>query len=364
LLFPPKVLSEKYRYQAFQAKSQLYMDLHDNRAAAVFADSALAAAEKFNPQMTASALQQVFETQKLLGNHERALSAYERYSTLRDSLANIDKFQKINALEQQYNKVKNEKSIRELTQDKEIILLRNRLLALGVLIAALIIAVLVFLQRQRALKNRQTVLETEQRLQRSRMNPHFFFNALGALQGLALKSDGGKQVVQYLSKFAAIMRQTLESTYNDRITLAQEKQYLEQYLDLQKLRFPDTFHYHIDLSETLDEDNVLLPPMLLQPFAENAIEHGFSNKDAQNELHIRVSATTAQELLLEIDDNGKGLQTTTARTEKHISRATQIIQDRLMLLNQQQKANARVVVQNKPEGGVLAQIYLPLQMQS
>lgn len=360
LLFLPKVLAEKYRYQAFQSKSQLYMALHDNRTAAMFADSALAAAEKFNPQMTASALQQVYETQKLLGNPTRALAAFERYSVLRDSLANIDKFNKINELEQQYEKVKNEKSIRELTQDKQIFLLRNRLLLLGVLLAALIIAVLVFLQRQRALKNKQTTLETEQRLNRARMNPHFFFNALGALQGLALKAPESRQVVQHLSKFAAIMRQTLESTYTDYIPIAQEKEYLEQYLDLQKLRFPDAFEYEIEVASDLEEEQVLVPPMLLQPFAENAIEHGFTRADAQNLLLIRFSKTADGNLLLEIDDNGKGLNTSAERSKKHTSRATQIVADRLQLINQQHKGNAHFELENKPEGGVLARIYLPL----
>jgi LytS/YehU family sensor histidine kinase len=240
--------------------------------------------------------------------------------------------------------------------------LRNRQLLFGFLLAALTIVAMVFFQRQRALKAKQAVLETEQRLNRARMNPHFFFNALGALQGLALKNNDGRSIVTHLSKFAAIMRQTLESTYTEYIPLEQETRYLQQYLDLQKLRFPDTFDYTIDIADDLDETQVQIPPMLIQPFAENAIEHGFSGQmEGDNHLAIRFSTTPAKELLLEIDDNGQGLKSTTERTRKHVSRATDIIKDRLQIINQQEQSNARFEIKNKAEGGVVVQIYLPLK---
>lgn len=312
--------------------------------------------------MVVTALQLVHETQVLVGNPTRALAAYDRFTVLKDSLLNIDKFNTINELEQQYNKVKNEKSITELTQERQIFQLRNRQLLFGFLLAALTIVAMVFFQRQRALKAKQAVLETEQRLNRARMNPHFFFNALGALQGLALKNNDGRSIVTHLSKFAAIMRQTLESTYTEYIPLEQETRYLQQYLDLQKLRFPDTFDYTIDIADDLDETQVQIPPMLIQPFAENAIEHGFSGQmEGDNHLAIRFSTTPAKELLLEIDDNGQGLKSTTERTRKHVSRATDIIKDRLQIINQQEQSNARFEIKNKAEGGVVVQIYLPLK---
>jgi tetratricopeptide (TPR) repeat protein len=362
LAYAPNALLEKYRFDAFGEKSEIYRALKNYPLAAAYADSALVAAEKFNPQMVVTALQLVHETQVLVGNPTRALAAYDRFTVLKDSLLNIDKFNTINELEQQYNKVKNEKSITELTQERQIFQLRNRQLLFGFLLAALTIVAMVFFQRQRALKAKQAVLETEQRLNRARMNPHFFFNALGALQGLALKNNDGRSIVTHLSKFAAIMRQTLESTYTEYIPLEQETRYLQQYLDLQKLRFPDTFDYTIDIADDLDETQVQIPPMLIQPFAENAIEHGFSGQmEGDNHLAIRFSTTPAKELLLEIDDNGQGLKSTTERTRKHVSRATDIIKDRLQIINQQEQSNARFEIKNKAEGGVVVQIYLPLK---
>lgn len=359
----PQSLGNMYKYQAFLLKSKALMDQGTYAQSAVFADSALWYAERFNPQMVQNALLQVYETQKKIQQFGRALAAFERHTLIKDSLAGVEKINTINELEQQYNKVKNEKSIRELMQEREIITLRNRLLLLGVLLAAGIILVLVFLQRQRAIKARQNQLETEQRLNRARMNPHFFFNALGALQALVLKNGDARHTAVHLSKFAAIMRQTLDSTYTEYVSIEEEKNYLNQYLELQQLRFPDSFSFEIEVDEALDEQETLVPPMLIQPFAENAIEHGFSDKNPDNHLAIHF-AKAENMLLLTIKDNGKGLSSTQTRSEKHISRATQIIRDRLDILNQQQQTQARFTIENRPGDGVLAKVYVPLTHKS
>lgn len=370
LLLTPADLGYKYRYEVFRAKSQLYQAQRNYDSAAIFADSALKAAEKFNPQMQVNALAQVYEIQKQLRHFPQALAAYERMSVLEDSLSSMDKFNAINELEQQYNRVKNEKSIKELTQSQEIVLLRNRQLLSGILIALLAIAALIFLLHQRTLnarqlklETRQIILETEQRLNRARMNPHFLFNALGALQALVMTANDNRKVVSYLAKFATIMRQTLESTYTDYISLAKEKEYLEKYLDLQRLRFPDAFNFSIEIPDSLEGDRIMIPPMLVQPFAENAIEHGFTAGNAENVLRIRFSPISTHKLLLEIEDNGQGLRITATQKEQHISRATQIIRDSLAIIGQKYQVEAHLEVKNKPDGGVLAQIFLPLIQQ-
>jgi Histidine kinase len=355
----PQDMGNMYRYEAFLLSSRAHLSLKRNQQAAVFADSALQAAKMFNPQMTINALQQVYEAQKALNNFPRALEAYEQLDKVQDSLANLDRFKAINQLEAKYNKIQNEQKIAELSQQKALAKARNQQLGLGLLAAALVIVVLVFQQRQRSLKNKQVTLETEQRLNRARMNPHFFFNALGALQGLALKTNDVKVVVKYLHKFAAIMRHTLESTYQDYIPLSQEKAYLEQYLELQSLRFPSSFAYQISIDEDIDEDELKIPSMLLQPLVENAIEHGFSGQKQNNVLDIRFVKTLNHSLLLEVADNGKGLSTG-EKERKHLSRAMQIVRDRLSLIENLTRGQTRFQLQNQSSGGVLAQIYLPV----
>ena len=360
LLLLPRDLHHLYRYQALRLKSQALQQLHQYPLAARYADSALLEARLFNPQMQVNALKQVYETQKSIGHHKQALLAYEQMISLKDSLASIEKFNAINELEQRYQRVKNEKSIQELTQSRKIALLHNQLLLLAITAALLVILTLVFLLRQRTMKAKQVTLEKEQRLNRARMNPHFFFNALVALQVLALRTNDGRSIAVYLSKFASIMRQILESTYMEYVSLAQEKAFLEKYLDLQSLRFPATFEYTITVADGLDSEHMMLPPMLIQPIAENAIEHGFRQKDRQNKLQIRFIATDTKQLILEVEDNGQGLDQQLEQKKNHLSRASQIIQDTLSILRQRHHCNAHFTIANKPEGGVIAQIFLPL----
>lgn len=360
LLLLPKDLHHMYRYQALRLKSQALQQLHQYPLAAGYADSALLEARLFNPQMQVNALKQVYEIQKRVGHHKQALLAFEQMSSLKDSLASIEKFNAINELEQRYQRVKNEKSIQELTQSRKIALLYNQLLLLAILVALLVILTLVFLLRQRTMQAKQVTLEKEQRLNRARMNPHFFFNALVALQVLALRTNDGRSIAVYLSKFASIMRQILESTYMEYVSLAQEKAFLEKYLDLQSLRFPASFEYTITVADGLDSEHMMLPPMLIQPIAENAIEHGFRQKDRQNKLQIRFIATNTKQLILEVEDNGQGLDQQLEQKKNHLSRASQIIQDTLSILRQRHHCNAHFTIANKPEGGVIAQIFLPL----
>ncbi len=360
LLLLPKDLHHMYRYQALRLKSQALQELQQYPLAAWYADSALREARLFNPQMQINALKQVYEIQKRVGHHKQALLAYEQMSSLKDSLASIEKFSVINELEQRYQRVKNEKSIQELTQSRKIALLYNQLLCLAIIAALLVILTMVFLLRQRTMQAKQATLEKEQRLNRARMNPHFFFNALVALQVLAMRTNDGRSIAVYLSKFASIMRQILESTYLEYVSLAQEKAFLEKYLELQSLRFPATFEYTITVADGLDSEQMMLPPMLIQPIAENAIEHGFRQKDRQNKLQIRFMATNTKQLILEVEDNGQGLGQQLEQKKNHLSRASQIIQDTLSILRQRHHCNAHFTIANKPEGGVIAQIFLPL----
>lgn len=360
LLLLPRDFHHLYKYQALLIKSQIHQQLNRNRLAANYADSALLEAELFNPQMQVNALKQVHSTAKKMGNYSRALLAHERMSVMRDSLASMEKFSRINELEQQYQKIKNEKTIQELSQSRRIAWLRAQQLGLGIAVALLVIVILMFLLRQRNLQAKQATLEKEQRLNRARMNPHFFFNALVALQVLAMRTNDGRSIALYLSKFASIMRQILESTYLEYVSLAQEKAFLEKYLELQSLRFPASFEYSIVVEDGLDSEHLMLPPMLIQPIAENAIEHGFRQKDRKNVLQIRFVVKASKQLVLEIEDNGQGLTQQPEQKKTHLSRASQIIQDTLSILRQKHQCDAHFKLLNKPEGGVLAQIFLPL----
>ncbi len=289
----------------------------------------------------------------LRGDYKAAFENKELGREILDSIRNVEKTKEVTELEKKYSQAKNEKTIKELAQQKRIYLL----LALAGLLG---LVALAFFLRQQSLKNKQKIMETEQRLNRARMNPHFFFNALSSLQSFALQENDGKTLASNLSKFSHIMRETLESTYKEYVTIEQEADFLEEYLGLQRIRFPQKFSYEIDIAENIEADEMLIPSMILQPFVENSIEHGFTGIDYPGFVSIAF-AKDARDLHITITDNGKGLAATPKENSEHISRASQIIKDRIFLLNIKLKTRASFSIDNNKQGqGVMVKIMLPV----
>jgi len=339
----------------YYAKAWNYMDLNDFKEAQKWQDTCLYYAEKYEGR-TPATLALYGEATKLFeqaGNLPRALQMMRIYDKIKDSVFKLQRLEKINELEQKYNKATNERTIRELDQQRSIYIL----LSLAGLLAVIVIA---FFFRQQSLKQKQTILETEQRLNRARMNPHFFFNSLTALQKFALQENNGAAMASNLSRFSNIMRETLESTYKEYVTIEDEMEFLTQYLEVQKVRFPKTFSYEVTAPDDLEVDELQLPSMIIQPFIENSIEHGFAGVDYPGKIEVAFSKQ-GEELLVRISDNGKGLNTESEKNNAHISRASQIIKDRLYLLNLKHKTKAQFTIENKAIGyGVEVVINLPL----
>jgi tetratricopeptide (TPR) repeat protein len=286
------------------------------------------------------------------GNYKMAYEYKEKSHAITDSIRSAEKAKQVTELEKKYNQAKNEKTIKELAQQKRIYLL----LALAGLLALL---GLIFFIRQQSLKNKQKIMEAEQRLNRARINPHFFFNALSSLQSYALEGNDGKSIATNLSKFSHIMRETLESTYKEYVTIEQEKDFLDEYLALQRMRFPQKFTAQINIADSIEPHDTLIPSMILQPFAENSIEHGFTGISYPGELSISFDKKD-KDLLITITDNGKGLLSAPTENPEHISRASQIIKDRIYLLNLKLKTRASFTIENnKNRKGVTVTVNLP-----
>jgi tetratricopeptide (TPR) repeat protein len=290
---------------------------------------------------------------KASGETALALQSLEQYKVLSDSLVTKQNAEAISEMEQKYNKVENELTIKELVLEKRIYFLLSLAALFG-------LAAIAFFVRQQSLKNKKNILEVEQRLNRARMNPHFFFNALTSLQQHALRQSDGTAMASRLSQFSEVMRKTLESTYQEYITIEEEVAYLQQYLEIQKNRYPVSFSFTVSYGDDLEINEVLIPPMIVQPFIENSIEHGLAGIDWPGKIDVRFEMRV-DELYVEIADNGKGLADEKREKNEHISRATEIIKDRIYLLATKMKSKARFSVGNNPNGkGVLVAIYLPL----
>ncbi len=343
----------------YQKKCDNYIDLKNYKLALQFADSNLIYSRKDGDAlMEAVAYERLYECNKLLGNPEAALNYYEKASKIRDSLRTNEITETVNNLEQKYQKAQNEKKISELNKENEIASLNVKFLAVGILAAFLIILIIIFFYRQSVLKSKFKDLETEQRLNRARMNPHFFFNALSSIHTLSMDKENFPKVSSLISQFAKIMRQSLESTYDELVTIEDEVVFLNNYLNLQRSRFPDKFDHEISVGDNIEQDELKVPGMLLQPFIENSIEHGFKNLSYKAKLSIAFSKDVDQ-LKVRVIDDGKGFKVDATKKE-YPSRATQIITDRLFLLNKQHGSNARFEIKENEDKGISVIVYLPI----
>ncbi len=183
---------------------------------------------------------------------------------------------------------------------------------------------------------RRKLLEIEQTALQSQMNPHFVSNALYAIQGLI--TDGEKEAAnRYLSRFAKLIRLTLEQVRKRFISLAEEVQTISLYLELESLRFQKKFEYSISVEEGLSAQELKIPPMLLQPYIENAIKHGILPSGRSGSLWIKIRNYNHGYLQCIIEDNGIGRAESLRRkrpTTAHTSLGMNITKERLSLLQQ------------------------------
>ncbi|MCW3109713.1 MAG: hypothetical protein JWQ09_4219 [Segetibacter sp.] len=214
-------------------------------------------------------------------------------------------------------------------------------------------------ERQR-LELYNIVLETELRVNRALMNPHFVFNSLNALQNFILKNQNA-QANNYLVKFSKLMRRILESNMSDAITLEFEIQLLQSYLEIENLRFEENFKYAITVDPAIIPSAIKIPIMMLQPFIENSIWHGLLKKTGEKVLSISFSRIESTYILCVIEDNGAGRRKNENPGFEKNSLATGFIEQRLNLLNRIHNLKCTLLIEDKPGNtGTVVKILLPI----
>lgn len=188
---------------------------------------------------------------------------------------------------------------------------------------------------------------------RAQMNPHFVFNALNSIQDFIVKRDI-RSTNRYLSQFARLMRNVLNISDKKRITLKKEIETLKLYLSLESLRFGAQFTYEFEVKEDLDLEALFLPPMLLQPFVENAIKHGLMHKEGEKRLYLRFFMEDAY-LVCEIEDNGigreKSMEIRKNNPRLYPSKSTSLSRQRLELFNSAHKENLLLQIDDLVQEG-------------
>ncbi len=208
------------------------------------------------------------------------------------------------------------------------------------------------LAQEKIEKNTQQIIETNKQMAeyrlialRSVMNPHFLFNSLNSIQSF-IATNEKKQAIDYLSLFSKLIRSTLNSSLDNSNTMAEELEILKLYINLEKLRFDNKFSEYIDVEEGIDVDVVEIPPLILQPFVENAILHGLYNKEGNDgRLDIRFRILNGK-LLCVVEDNGIGRQAAEkikASNKLHKSVGMMLTKERIELINKGDALSVQIV---------------------
>lgn len=333
---------------------------------------AMAVAKKNRPGKPSSVYYKgLIEALKKKGDYAEALGvADSAYQIEIDDLKRIEAV-KFAEIHERYETEKKDRNIAELSSRNELnekIIRQQRwtlVLALVVFVGALLF--FYFMHRQYRLKERNRLLQSEnkrlnmeQKLLQAQLNPHFIFNSIANLQSLVASGDT-KESVRYLSAFSGLLRNVLEQSRRDFISLEEEIITLEHYLLLHQMRFVGLFDYRINVGEQLYPETILIPPMLIQPFVENAIEHGFRNIDYKGMLTIFFNVANGQ-MFITVEDNGKGMTAKEPNEQKKQSLAGTILKERLEVLFNSQGQEAKFDIEDKKNSGgqgVVVHIVIP-----
>jgi tetratricopeptide (TPR) repeat protein len=308
-------------------------------------------------------------------NTALALSHYKLYNKAKDSLVNEENTRKSVEAEMNFEFEKREAIHKKELENKELLLQEESKRSKLQLFFALLFGLLLFgigfliynrIQLKKTLVLQKELAEYEQKALHLQMNPHFVFNCLGSISSFIV-NNGNESAIKYLAKFSKLMRLTLEYSKESLIPIDKEIEGLQNYLELEQLRFNNKFSFSIDKSNAI-EDDMAIPPLLLQPFVENAIIHGVIPKKELGTIAIHFFIEK-EHLVCTVEDNGIGFQQSQLNKEKtvviHKSMALDITKKRLQMIESttNQKANFTIeetVKENQIQGTKVV-LHLPIQ---
>jgi tetratricopeptide (TPR) repeat protein len=309
------------------------------------------------------------EIEERLGHYQNALASHKNYTLFKDSIFNDENKQKIAAMEtDRLTETKDHEIALQASETKRQSLLKRVVLISAITVVSLIGLFVVLYNRRKKIRFDKEVMEVEMKALRAQMNPHFISNSLHSINKYVMDNDK-KNASEYLAKFANLMRLILENSREREVPLEQDLHALELYMQLELLRFNNSFTYHIQVDPLIDPENTLIPPMLLQPFAENAILHGLHNKE-NGIINIQVRKVNEM-ICCVVEDNGSGSMaepsTLPDESKQHKSLGKKIINERLNIINRLKKAKASVNIfqvkdaENRP-GGIRVELLLPIEL--
>ena len=307
----------------------------------------------------------LYEIYKGLNQPAKALFHLERYNVLLDSSLKSEVKSQRDIVKIQEEKDKQQTQInllqnKEIQQERTLQKRTQNFLWVGLGLFILTGAGLLWYNRKLRLKNKdleeknEIIKEVTRKIQateitalRAQMNPHFIFNCLNSIQLFTAQNEAEK-ASEYLSKFSRLIRLVLENSRSEKVTLENELETLRLYIEMEAMRFKGKVAYHINIAENIDSSFIQIPPLLVQPFVENAIWHGLMHKEAGGTIGVEVTQPNENLLHIEISDDGIGREKAAEFKSKSAtinkSFGMKVTNERIELINQLYNSTTKVQV--------------------
>jgi tetratricopeptide (TPR) repeat protein len=365
-----KLLAEAKTKQDFttqikqlQSLSSLYFQKEEpNKAVVALKEAFALALQKGNSAEAKKSLTALTQYYNESGNDKESLALYDEFLQNFDQLIHSDTTlidaKTFQVSEDKIRQLEKEKSLKD-----ELISKKNTFNYF--LLGAVALLLLLFIWIVKSLfkiktKNKEIALQSLRR----EMNPHFIFNSLNSVNQF-ISENKELEANKYLTSYSTLMRNTMENSNKDFVTLDNELEQLKKYLELEHLRFQDKFDFKITVDTELDAERTMVPNMIIQPHLENAIWHGLRYLENKGILLLQVELSNGK-VIIRIDDNGIGLtksqELKTDNQKVHQSRGMSNTKERIGLLNELYKKHISFQIFEKPfpETGTIVEISFPL----
>jgi len=332
-----KLGDEYYISDVYINLAKVYLKLGQNDKAGELLNRALKIAiNKKIPSQTAVAYQQLSLLYEKEKNFNKSLDYYKKYNEEQNKILNEKNRQLVADVIIKQIELENKEKIKELGEENKLVkkkLVRTKLTFSSLLLLSMLLlfsAIIYYKQRQ--LNNQRKLINMEQSMLRARMNPHFIFNSLNSIKMFIIQNKP-KDAVSYLSTFAKLIRSILQSSIEKESSLKEEIETIKMYVTIENTRFSNQINFQINVSDELDLEKIKIPPLLTQPFIENALWHGLSPKKGEKKLTINIYPKNNKYLVIEIIDNGIGrkraMEIKKSRTFKRKSIGIDLSKERL-----------------------------------
>jgi len=359
-----------------------YIDKNEYDKAIPYLEKSVSKAnELHNLEIQKNAVQKLSELYKKVGNSRKALQNYQEYARLVDALyqqkegeiqAAVSLTSELRAKQNRINSLEIDRELSEsryqLTQSEQELTASNyrrqQMLIYGLAIGLILFSIALFYMyrsnKQRRLANNLLALKSL----RSQMNPHFIFNALNSVNSFIAENDE-RSANRYLTEFSTLMRNVLNNSEEDFIPLSKEIELLKLYIQLEHARFKDKFDYTINIDENIQIEAFQIPPMLLQPYVENAVWHGLRYKKTKGKLVVDFQQFDHETIRISITDDGigrkKSKELKTQNQKKRQSKGMNNIKKRINILNEMYADKVDVSINDLEEDASGTRVVLTLK---